>query len=370
MDIGFILTVVGIILTILFGVINGVELRQHLLHLDLRYFLSKPKKIEDYFTVIKGDAKSLDYVIYQLGTRSKIPVVDLLYLEYLHYLINTGYIKQVLLVPSPDLSSSDQSKGGLDEFEGNLKKIFKTTMGKVQIIKISSSDTLRPFSKEFLEVIEFVGSNEFIKYVNRFFSKQIKGYCDFNRYHPRERRLLALYSHIITAWTIVRYLRREQKITKDNPVNSGFLIWETELDKLGVYRHYARPQDGLSVTPMLGKTITFSKSFFKEEPLPVFQEKGTVVVFNSTQDIIQRFSKGTHNSSFHTDEFRKYFEILSCILMSNYNRDISFKTAWVEGKQYVDHFQVGKDMEIEKDKYFFAFLYLLNILKEIYSNDQ
>ena len=91
----------------------------------LKYFKSRRPQLSQYFRLL-GDVKSMDFLIYQLGLRPLIPVVDLLYFEYIKLLLkNNTNIKKVFVFPTPDLSWDEQDQKTYNTFENNLSRIFK-----------------------------------------------------------------------------------------------------------------------------------------------------------------------------------------------------------------------------------------------------
>jgi hypothetical protein len=279
----------------------------------------KRKQFTDYFRVIGSDR--VNYLVYQLGLRPKIPLVDLLYLEFLHNLLIHDRIDKILLYPVVDLSYPTQTNRDFNEFVRHVTKVFHNYKNKIHIINpfnISVNTELLTAS-EFLETVKFVGSKEFIAFIKDKLDYKINNFCDFNKYHPYNIRLLSIFTHLIRNWMLYNYMEEKQLLNAR--VNLGFIIWETEVDKLGFFVKLSSEKQNIILTPILGRTIFCGKN----RVIPVFEYEKTLNVFDEWPDIILKLA------SKDDQEIEKYIEILSTILAENYQEDIELKIAYKKG---------------------------------------
>ncbi|MDH5415558.1 MAG: hypothetical protein OEW87_15585 [Flavobacteriaceae bacterium] len=282
-------------------------------------FFVRKKTFDNYFDVIGSD--KVDRVIYELGLRPKIPLVDLLYLEFLHSLLKVGRVNKILVFPSIDLTYPAQSKEDFEEFRKNVLKVFCKYKNQICIvdpfsITISTENFL---SADFLETVKFIGSSKFITFVRDRLNLRINSFRDFNKLHPEDIRLLSMYVHLVRGWIIHNYMKENELL--NTPVNLGFIIWETEVDKLGFFVKLSSESQNILLTPILGKSILFGKN----RPIPVFEPANTLNIFDEFPNIILKLANTNDKA------VRKYIETLSTILAKNYEENIDLKIAYKEG---------------------------------------
>ncbi len=355
------------------------SLLEKLIKLSLKYFKSGPPKFSQYFKFF-GDVEDMDYLIYQLGLRPLIPIVDFLYLEYIKFLLrNRTNIKKVFIFPTPDLSWDEQDYKAYNTFNNNLSRIFKEKKikDKLQIEFLPLFSELKNdipadyfFEKELLFIIQYTSSRKFIDYINSITKLRIRSFCDFNKFHPSELSLVSIYVHLIRNLWIKRFLETHNILVKGTKVNLGFLIWEWEIDKLGIYSYLATKYEELKITPILGKTIFASKN----KPLPVFTHSDTVYIF---ENIIKTAEKLQFKKE---KEIKNMIKLLKLILISNYrknyeNLELESKlrrskeiNQWYNG--YILSFpQLQRfSLSLTKHKCLFLLYHLKNILEYDFNN--
>lgn len=294
-----------------------------------RIFARKEPSFDKYF-VAHGD-EVVDYVVYQLGLRPNIPIVDLLYLEFLHHMVMDGNVStKVLIYPVPDLSFPLGETGEVeyDEFKKNVNSVFKSCEDKITVLSHVPvvTDVEELLSPSFLNTVKYIGSDLYMKQVKRLTKTKLTNYNHFNMHHPKELRLVNLFVHTMRGWVSLR--RLESIIKLRDGLRIGYLIWETELDKLGQFMCFWENKGlNVSCSVYMGKTLCVNG-----RPLPVFDCNKTLNMFCTEDNTINLVSQMSKRDA------RKYIEILQVILKQNYFESISAKenrrlaTMWRESR--------------------------------------
>ena len=186
------------------------------------------------------------------------------------------------------------------------------------------------FEKELLFIIQYTGSREFIDYINRTTKLNIKSFCDFNKFHPSELKLVSIYVHLLRNLWIKRFIEKHNILSEGAKVNLGFLIWEWEIDKLGIYNYLAAKYKDLIITPILGKTIFASRN----EPLPVFTPRDTIYVFENIGSTVKKIYHKKEK------EVKNILKILKAILISNYPTEYQNLESKLESRE-IDELYTG-----------------------------
>ena len=270
--------------------------------------------------------------------------------------------EKLIIIPSPDLSSSSQDRDAVLCLQANLGKIFKDNFEKVEVLETFTLEDIDPFSIHLLDAIKYIESRDFIEFINANFTKDIKNFGDFNRYHPADRQLLAIHVHVMTAWMILTYLEKTKALHESSGKHLGFILWETEADKLGIYYYYCTKYRNIECVPVLGKTILYRKAWTKF-PLPVYIEETTLALCDSVLATMLKLQE-KDNESWH--ESKMYYELISAILVSNYDQHIPFRTSCLKGKDIVRHYEINENRQIRLGKYSYASIFLLKELRNIY----
>lgn len=263
---------------------------------------------DDFFTLIGGGV--MDQVVFQLGIRPTVPLVDLLYLEYLKHLLIQNRCKRIMIYATIDLTFPKQGADEFAKFKSNAMRVFAEHQAYVEVITSAlPGNSNELLSEEFLQGLHYVNSAEFTDYLRRGVQWDGNGIQDFNRHHPEDMRLVFLYSHLIRAWHIHKLVLNDERL-KDARV-LGLLLWESEVVQL-VAVHWIRSRSSqLKVLPMLGKTLLYDSA----TPVPVFEPSLTLAVFDPWDVIVRRLLCKTHA------ELAVYVKILRTILLDNYQQD-------------------------------------------------
>lgn len=327
-------------------------------------FLRQKPSLSTFFTTIKSP--KINYVIYQFGLRPYLPLIDILYLEYLHSLVKKGEIEKIIIFPSIDLSSPTQDGNAYTLLQENVKKIFKTFEARIIFNNPFTSHILSNrdlTSQEFLETIKYIGSTEYFNYLKTEWKSKVASYNDFNRYHPTDTRLLVTFTHLFWSWQVYKHLKEENIITRagSSTLDLGFIFWETEVDKLGVFKKIAEDNSNVKLSIILGKTILDKK----KKPIPVFEPNFALNLF---QKITTNFDKINNSPK---NVIRKNISILEVILRDNYSFSQAKNELIEDGKRIFEQEIKSnniKRIDLKYPKQSYTLISLLNKLMNIYSN--
>jgi len=136
--------------------------------------------------------------------------------------------------------------------------------------------------------------------------RKISSISDFNWNHPPQNKIKVLFTHIYNSWSVVKYIEKNIK-GLDGNTNIYALLWENDIDKLGIIKYYFKNVKLCGFTPILGKTQRIHKSSIES------LEKETICIFDEDVDISRKleilspFSIKKYNSLFldyleHTDK--------------------------------------------------------------------
>jgi hypothetical protein len=313
---------------------------------------------EKYFRM--RESIKLDTLVYELGLRPDMPSVDALYMEYARHLLETNHTQEVVLVISRDLSATDQGLEALTTLKTNLTKLFGTLYPRVIVV---DADTLLPkyatslFSRDFLKVLTYMESDDFLRVASEWSGIRIRSMLDFSRHHPLAKRGMSIYVHIVRGWLVRKFLEERGSLSKETAV-IGFLIWETEVDKLGVL--YQLSTGRRKVIPLLGRSIYSSRG----KPVPVFSPGSTLNLFGERGDQFGALEGATKG------ELSAYADILRTIIRSrSVGADLSGRTMRDAGRSSVAGGELATDARTlqRRGALVFELVGLLDRLEHLYA---
>ena len=82
---------------------------------------------------VPDSASPINYFFYQFGLRVNLPLLDLLYLEYVHQLLKQGRLQRVVIFPTIDLSHPTQNHKDLETFTRNIHRVLNECMDRVTV---------------------------------------------------------------------------------------------------------------------------------------------------------------------------------------------------------------------------------------------
>lgn len=300
---------------------------------EKKEFKFAKNSIEDYFTM-QDEKNEIDVFCYQFGLRPKLPIIDVLYLELLKKKIIEGRIRKLVIFPTLDKSTTSQNVREFEEFQENINTLFCEHADKITFIDPRSATLTNKAltDKEFIDSLYFLGTKDFYDYINESSSIGLKSIADFNILHPKDSKILTLITHIFKAWDVRDYLLNHLKSSGSEKMNIGFVFWEVEFDKWGIYKRIAERQDVDKVTLFIGKTIYSSVK--SKEPLVVFLDDA-LSIFEDKAIILEKVSK------IDNEELNIIIGILITILRDNYSLSFDKKTILEDSKEAIDSLITG-----------------------------
>lgn len=297
-------------------------------------------KIEDYFHLNLGD-NAIDMACYQFGLRPKLPLMDVLYLELLNKQFKDEKIKKIIVFPTIDTSFESQTKEEFKRFKQNVNCILKNCdVEFVDPYRKSELTSREIIDKDFIDSILYLGDKEFYKGIKIFSGIEVSGIQDFNVYHkPEKIKPLAFITHVFKAWEVREYILKKIESTNKSDYVIGFLFWEVEYDKWGIYEKIGRDERVKESNIMLGKTQLDKDGI----PIPVFNEKA-INIFDRKEDLLSKINDHTK------DNIKKLMEIVTSILQDNYNEVIVPKEIISMSNEYfkrADEQKVLKNIRVD-----------------------
>jgi len=275
----------------------------------------------------EAGAETLDIAIYELSLRPTVPIIDLLYFEYLKARIARGAITQALVVPWSGSNSTEELRQRERQLRDNLTRVFGFSL--VSRITIVGSSELRDLSSDlledqFLSSLEALGDSVFLAQCSRAMGHRFRSYHDINKGHPETLQARSLVEHSMRGWLIYRYLERTALATRPTGrLSVGTLLWENEMSKLLLLRNIQMARPEIKVGLMLGKSVRF-RSGLRQLPIPTYQGTSALGVFASRDELMRRVSVKTDA------ELAVTAEVLRAISDANgWNLDLALSAARV-----------------------------------------
>jgi hypothetical protein len=282
---------------------------------------SQTKKIEDYFYISNGHNPT-DLAVYQFGLRPNLPIPDILYLEVLKKMVKEKKIKKIAIFPTIDKSSLTQLKIDYTNFKNNIESVFCEHKNNIEFIdpfRKSELTSTELIDKDFIDTLNYLNSTSFYNEVLKVSGQRIKGIQDFNKFHPKEKGVMTIVTHIFKAWEVREYLLDFIKKSNNENMNIGFIFWKLEFDKWGIYSRTAKDEKINELTFLIGKTIYGRNNIFKKrKPIPVFVPNETIGVFDEKESIFEKIVR--KHSKVHVSIL---IEIITAILKDNYQEDFT-----------------------------------------------
>ena len=276
--------IIGAVISII-GLIFNKELKAFIS--SKRYKPQKKNVISNYFESTIIDNHDIDVFFYQFGLRKTLPIMDWLYLEYIKFVNKTSKIKKLVIFPTIDNSVKSQVDGDFKEFCENINKVFEKSGINIDIIDPNTDtyfDTEDWVSKDFIESLVYVGSKKYFDFLWDELKIKITSISDFNKFHPVDERIKDIFTHIYKARCIVNYIENDEDLIRQPELNISTILWEWEVEKLGIIKHYSNKKENIIFHPVLGITQMLNKTI----PVPVFIENETICIFDSEQSIINK----------------------------------------------------------------------------------
>lgn len=330
----------------------------------LRAFLRPTPAIEDFFRA--NIISRIDIAVYQFGLRPQLPLVDVLYLEYLRTLFAKDLIEALRIYPSIDLSAPEQAREQLEPFKDHIRTVLGDYADRATFYDPFSQDGFNNAdltSNEFLATIQYVGSREYFEYLRSEWRLPIDTIGDFNRHHPPDSRLLTIFTHLIGAWQVYKDLGALGHLSNTGRRRElGVVLWETEVDKLGVYKYIVEQRPFIGMCAILGKTVFGDDN----RPLPVFEANIAIPIFASRAQLCVGFGRSSRKA------LGRYESILRAIL-AGYGLEVPTRARLKrDGRTFFDEEVVSRNMErfpLEYASRTYVVLALVHMLRQTYGID-
>lgn len=238
-----------------------------------------------YFKQQRG---TVDVMIYELSLRPNIPIMDLLYMEYLRDRLEKDSIDRVFIFPwSGWRESGEDSREQL--FVKNARSVFGAALSK-RVTIVTSSDlqanVQAVFDNSFFDQVAKLGNSVFLKRASTLMGYRFRSYHDINQGHPETHQARSIVEHTIRGWLIYKYLEKSNvlKAHSSNRLQVASLVWERELTKLLLLTNLRENhRDEVDCSLVVCSTVGFRKGL-KRIPLPTFGENA-IEVFGDEREI-------------------------------------------------------------------------------------
>lgn len=249
------------------------------------------RNIQDAFSHLPTGTK-LDLLVYQLGIRPEIPLLDALYCMHLRQLLETGAVEKVLIFPTTDLSASLSDQKGFPMFRDNIGKLFGDYRSKLEYIDLYKTNigASELISNSFNEAVAHIEREEVVS--------QWKGELDLHQDRVARRAFETLFSqlpfdkriskqvleslnpiawstsiknsnllqstvhHINRTWLISKFLDDSvfsSSFSGKKKLKVGSVLWEIEIAKYGIFDYCSKQENSkFGYYPIFGKTVSDS----------------------------------------------------------------------------------------------------------------
>ncbi len=292
----------------------------------------KKRTVNSFFHIRRGENKT-DLVAYQFGLRPNLPIIDILYLELLKSNHKNNRIEKIVIFPTIDKSITKQTEYELELFKNNLNKVFchdETCFEIVNPFRDSSLTSKELIEEKFIDTLSYLGHKNFYSQVKSISKYKIKGIQDFNKYHGKDKLIMTLITHVFKAWEVREYILEYIKNSNKEKMNIGFIFWEVEFDKWGIFDRTSKNDEIQEVALFIGKSIYGKENIFSRyKPIPVFTNDA-LGVFDEKHEILEKITK-------HSNKQVKILNsILTAILHDNYDEVFTKRDLMSQSIEFID----------------------------------
>lgn len=234
----------------------------------------------------------VDLVIYELSLRPNMPVLDLLYFEYLRSRLADGSIKKAVIVPWSGWRDETNT-----EAERKIQRNIASVFGRLaEHVTVVTADMLQEhagsvFENHFFEVVGNLGNSEFLRNASAVMGYRFRSYHDINQGHPETHQARSIVEHTVRGWLIAKYIECEHLEKPDGPRKVASIMWERELTKLLLLRNLLETHPELECSLILGASVNYRRRM-RSHPVPTFVDTALTVFGDAGQqfDLIRRKS--------------------------------------------------------------------------------
>lgn len=254
----------------------------------------------------------LDLAIFELSLRPDVPIMDLLYMEYLRRRLEEGSIKHAVIVPWSGWRD-DHNEDAEQEIIANLDAVFGELRQRVTVVTAAmlQRHANSVFQNHFFEEVGQLGDSEFLRRASAVMGYRFRSYHDINQGHPETHQARSIVEHTVRGWLISQYVESDFLQQADAPKRIGALMWERELTKLLLLRNLNSKHPELACSLVLGATVSYRRHL-RRHPIPTFTG-GTITAFGDWAEQQQLLSRKPKQ------ELRRVSAVLSEILDGDSN---------------------------------------------------
>lgn len=274
---------------------------------------ARGRAVTDIRSLFSGMPENkLDCVIYQMGIRPRIPLMDCIYHLYLKSLLREGKIVKVVIIATQDLSSPEQNEQEL--FSKNTSAIYGEYAKHIHISFLSEDATLASqlLTDNFNAAVKHIEDTEFIRWwKNKLDIKDaVTKKAIINLLHPipgnlskiiddesplgwtaRIRNQSGLYNivhHINRTWIICCSLDRIIPELGSRPKDQlaiGSIFWEIEIAKLGMLDAFIKQKSGFTHYPILGATVAHRDG---KSAIPTHKHSEAICIYDDVKNLVSK----------------------------------------------------------------------------------
>jgi hypothetical protein len=280
----------------------------------------KPGDVFPQYFRQQGD--NVDLAIYELSLRPDVPIMDLLYLEYLRARLAKGTIGEVLVVPWSGWRDENNSVGER-RIRENVNVVFGHQNSRVTVVTASmlQEHAGSVFENHFFDQVGSLGNSDFLRNASAVMGYRFRSYHDINQGHPETHQARSIVEHTVRGWLIAKYVEANHLTGSNTPRRIGSLMWERELTKLLLLRNLLAHHPEIECSLMLGTSVSY-RDGLKRKPIPTYQ--GTAITIFGDQDAQWRLLAGKGKG-----ELQRTSQILADILSER--AGLSDITVWGSG---------------------------------------
>lgn len=249
----------------------------------------------------------VDLAIFELSLRPNVPVMDLLYLEYLRARLADRSIKKAVIVPWSGWRDKANAAGER-KIQRNIAAIFGRLTEQVTVVtaEMLQQHAGSVFENHFFEVVGNLGNSEFLRNASAVMGYRFRSYHDINQGHPETHQARSIVEHTVRGWLIAKYIECEHLSKPGGPQKIASIMWERELTKLLLLRNLLESHPDLEYSLILGTSVTYRRRM-RSHPVPTFAESALTAFGDIDQqhELIRRKSRA---------EVRRTNEVLTDIL--------------------------------------------------------
>ncbi|MCR6487203.1 hypothetical protein M8542_30675 [Amycolatopsis sp. OK19-0408] len=269
--------------------------------------LAKPTVGDVLPQYFRRQEPQVDLVIYELSLRPNVPVMDLLYFEYLRSRLANGSIKEAVIVPWSGWRDDTHAEAER-KVQRNIESIFGRHAQRVTVVtaEMLQQHAGSVFENHFFEMVGNLGNSDFLRNASAVMGYRFQSYHDINQGHPETHQARSIVEHTVRGWLIAKYVEAEHLANSGDSRRVASIMWERELTKLLLLRNLLESHPDLECSLILGASVSYRRRL-RSHPVPTFVDSA-ITIFGDLDDQITRIRRKSHA------ELRRTNRVLTDIL--------------------------------------------------------